>query len=483
MPGCDDLGVVGVIPLSVSMIAEATGARREGGGEGATVRRVSTDSRDIRPGDLFVALRGERLDGHDFVEQAIAGGAVAWLGERKPPKALPTNGGAATLLVENSAVALGRLASSYRRRVMPPSTKVIAVTGSNGKTTTKGMIDHVLGGSMPGRASPKSFNNRIGVPLTLLSAEATDRYLVVEIGTNAPGEVASLAAMSEPDAAVITSIGEAHLEGLGDLHSIAREKTSILSYVRSGGLGVVNVDRREILAALPSDPPFHLITVGTEKHAEVRVLDRRGGLDGVSFTLDGRDRVEVSLPGVHHAVNAACAFVVSRWMGCPPAEIVDRLRSFSAREGRAKVIRLDGLTLVDDSYNANPAAMAAAVESLAAAGEGRRVFVMGDMFELGAEGPSWHENIVSRILEAGIEVLIAVGPLSVEAARRDATPNRTTQVVLFLDPDAAVESLPTMLQPGDTVWIKGSRAMRLERAAARLRERAPRAAFTASVRG
>ena len=236
-----------MIPLKLDVVADALGGvcRSDDDPQTITIHRVAIDSRDAQTGDLYVAIRGERFDGHRFMAEAVSRGAVACVAQRDHPLASELS--APVSLVDDTVKAMGRLASYYRREVLPASATVIAITGSKGKTTTKRMIDHVLCRSLTGVAAPKNFNNDIGVPLTLLSAPANARYVVVEIGSNAKGEVAALAEMTAPDAAVITSIGEAHMEGLGDLEAIAAEKGSILDHVRPGGLAVVNIDQPEIM--------------------------------------------------------------------------------------------------------------------------------------------------------------------------------------------------------------------------------------------
>ncbi|MCH7703844.1 MAG: hypothetical protein IIB61_01930 [Planctomycetes bacterium] len=231
-----------MIAVSLEMVAVSVGADLRDGAAGAIVTGVSTDSRTLNRGDLFVPIRGPRFDGHAFVAQAVQRGAAGVLVDQRYDCEAAARRSVAYMVVDDTTAALGRLAAAFRRDVMPASTTVVAVTGSNGKTTTKRMIDHVLRASIRGRCSPRSFNNAIGVPLTLLSAEQSDRYLVVEIGSNAPGEVAALAAIAAPDVGVITSVGEAHLERFHDLHGVVVEKTSLLEHVAPTGLCVVNGD-------------------------------------------------------------------------------------------------------------------------------------------------------------------------------------------------------------------------------------------------
>ena len=462
-----------MIPMSLKQIAEAIRATvvlpaGYSGGDRSALR-VTIDSRDTRVGDMFIAIRGERFDGHRFIDQAVRKGAVACvgcaygLGEQGPARSVPY------LVVSDTVEALGRLASYYRREVMRVSTVVVAVTGSNGKTTTKGMIDQVLGGSLTGRSSPKNFNNHIGVPLTLLSAEADDLYLVCEIGSNAPGEVASLAEIASPEVGVITSIGQAHLQGLRDLAGVAAEKASLLDHVRAGGFAVVNVDHQEIREHLARGRHARVKTFGTDPRAQLWVANRRGTISGTTFELDGRFLVELPMPGVHHAANAVAAFAVGRWFGLAPAKIIERLGSFEPPPGRTRRIEVGGVTVIDDTYNANPASMTAAVRALCDAQSGRRVLVMGDMLELGFGSASLHTEALRVAIDAGIETVVAVGAAMSESAAGLSDQWGTAEVVACKDADAAGEALARMLSPGDTVWIKGSRAVQLDHVVERLR--------------
>lgn len=466
-----------MIPMTLDEVATAVGAACETDWETIRVHRVTTDSRDVKPGDLFLAIRGERFDAHDFIDSTATKGAVAcvchhdWFKVRGGACAVPC------VSVSDTVNALGRLASHYRRRVMHVSAVVIGVTGTNGKTTTKGMIDHVLSGSFPGRAAPGSYNNQIGVPLTILSSEPNDRYLVVEIGTNSPGEVVELAEIASPDAAVITSISEAHLQGLGGIHGVAAEKVSLLRHVRPNGLCVVNTDRPEILPHLAGASRARMITVGTNPTAKLCVADARGDIRHTTFVLDGRYRVELPMPGMHHATNAAAAFAIARWFGVAPEEIIERLRSFVPPGGRTRRLEMGGLTVVDDTYNANPASLAAAVETLQRGAPGRRILVMGDMLELGPISASYHRDAIRGVFNADIEILVTVGPMTAEAAAATDQHRRGTRVVVCEDAPAASEALASILQSGDTVWVKASRVMALDRVvkdlAVRMDEPAP----------
>jgi UDP-N-acetylmuramoyl-tripeptide--D-alanyl-D-alanine ligase len=455
-----------MIAMTLGDIALAVEAPCDPRFRGVQVRRVITDSREARSGDLFFALRGPRFDGHDYITAAAARGSVAWVGcasvatDPTGPSADRTS--IPGLVVRDSVAALGRLAAHYRRYVLKPENVVIAVTGSNGKTTTKCMIDHVLGGTFAGRASPKSFNNEIGVPLTLLSADDGDRYIVVEIGTNAPGEVAALADMASPNAAVITSVGEAHLQRLGSVEAVAAEKASLLDRVSPGGLVVVNVDRPEIRPHVHRNPRVRVMTVGTDPSAQLRVSEVKGTIHATRFVLDGRFRVELPMPGMHHATNAAAAFALGRWFGVAPDEICSRLRSFVPPAGRTRTQVRGGVTMVDDTYNANPASVSSAIRTLSRAATGRRIFVLGDMLELGGQADGYHRRAVEEAVNSGLEVLITIGEQTERAVAECASSTGRTEVLSCPDRESADRVLAEWLRPGDTVWVKASRAVQLD---------------------
>jgi UDP-N-acetylmuramoyl-tripeptide--D-alanyl-D-alanine ligase len=485
-----------MISMSLKEVAAAVGATCAVAHESVVVRRVSIDSREIECGDLFFAIRGPNNDAHEFVPDVGPKGAVAAVCDREgaagllhSPSPLPSplkgegNAGAGEsakiplLVVDDTTVALGRLAAHYRRAVMPVGTVVIAVTGSNGKTTTKCMIDHVLSGSFKGRASPKNYNNHSGLPLTLLSAESDDQYLVAEIGTSAPGEIDTLTAIASPEVGVVTSIAEAHLEGLRDIHGVADEKSALLHHIRLGGLAVVNIDRPEIRPFLTRVQRARLVTIGVDPSARLPVADRRSTIRSSTFQLDGRFHVELPMPGAHHATNATAAFAVGRWFGLPCDEIIERLRTFVPPEGRTRVIESGGITIVDDAYNANPGSVRAAIEALLSAGAGRRVFVLGDMLELGVHTAGLHERIVAAAEKAGVDVLVGVGPAMTEAIARCASDCRRLEMLSCENADAACELVDSIIRPRDVVWIKGSRAVGLDRLVRHLESRwGPKAA-------
>ncbi|HEX2837481.1 MAG TPA: UDP-N-acetylmuramoyl-tripeptide--D-alanyl-D-alanine ligase [Phycisphaerales bacterium] len=451
------------------------------------VAGLSTDSRGVQSGQAFLALRGERFDGHAFLAQASTAGAALLIIDREEAFRAAAPGirsGTSVLLVEDTGRALLRLANAYRRTLT--TTKVIAVGGSNGKTTTVRMIDAVLSTRLKGRASQKSFNNAVGVPLTILSAQPGDQYLICEVGTNAPGEIAPLAAVIEPDICVITSLGREHLEGLGSLEGVAREEAMLVSALREGGCAVVAQDD-VLVAAVKSQlrslagPPRVLLTFGTGETAEVRVAEASQSFEGVRFTLNDRTGYALPLLGRHNALNAAAAIAVGRRLGLAAEDARTGLASVKGPPMRLEQSTVAGVRVVNDAYNANPESMVAAIDTFKevtaadpAVAASRRVLVLGDMLELGEQSAALHREVLTHALHARCaDVLVLIGSAMARAATD-----------LKVQHEVGVHSLPdlspprdahaaALLQPGDVVLLKASRGTAVERVVAALGGPAP----------
>lgn len=444
-----------------------------------SVTRIVIDSRQVEPHDLFIAIKGDRFDGHDFVGEALTRGAQAAVVSQSYEPPLATSAGAlpsdATLIrVDDTVLAMGRLARYYRRRVIHGSVTVIAVTGSNGKTTTKMMIHHVLSGRWPGKASLKSFNNEIGVPLTLLSADPGERFVICEVGTNAPGEIAALAKMVEPEIAVLTGISEAHLERLGSIENICEEKLSLFKYLPTDGFAICNADHEALRARVftgRSLPDVKMLTFGFCEQADLRLTDVRvvpgegdGASVGLAFKVNDRFEYRLPVPGRHNAVNALAAIAVARRMGLDHDEIAERLATFSLPAMRLQVERFGDMTVINDAYNANPASLAAAVDVLVETpASGRRVLIVGEMRELGPASDELHIKAAERIAGSGVDFVVTVGPSAetmtktIEQESGDAIAS-----VSFETTADAKKTLASYLRADDTVLLKGSRAVGLE---------------------
>lgn len=441
---------------------------------------VSIDSRTIKPGEVFFAFKGENFDGHDFVRAAVEAGAGMVVLERDASGLnLPKRVGVAR--VPDARRALIRLSKAYRKRL--DGVKVVAVTGSVGKTTTVRLIDAVLSTRLRVTASQKSFNNDIGVPLTLLRAKAGDQAIICEVGMNSPGEIATLGALLEPDVAVITRIGRAHIGHLGSREAIAREKASLMTFLRPGGVAVIPAE--EALLDDYARTVSHVVRFGADADADIRVSDietiaQSGGSGLLRFTINGRCAFEVPLLGEHNAMNAAAAIAVGRRFGLDEETIRAGLAKAAPPANRMQVRTVGGVTVYNDAYNASPESTIAAVGTFAgAAGDSeRRVIVLGDMRELGDFAEAAHREVAEAILRAGnIDALIAVGPLALHTAerlQREWAPERVALLPDAEGPNAARAA--AHLRPGDAVLLKGSRSMALERVEQALAEHRQREA-------
>ena len=447
-------------PITLAEIVAAVGAPPAAG---PVVQAVCTDTREIAPNSLFVALRGESFDGHAYLAQAAAGGAVAALVDRD----VPAVAGLALIRVDDARRAMGRLATAVRRRFKGT---VIAVAGSNGKTGTKHLIHAALSSTLRGSMSPKSFNNDVGVPVTLFAADPADDFVVLEMGTNHPGEIAHLSRMAEPDVAVVTNIGAEHLEFFGDEEGVARENAQVTAGMPLRGTVYVNEDDGWLLNSDREE-----ITFGLTGNADVQAGDVACGADGVGFTAvwDSRDAPRqpffIPLLGRHTAANALAAILVGRRLGVPMDDIRRGLSTVTGPAMRLQVEQAGPVTVLNDAYNANPTSMAAALDTLRdLTTAGRRVAVLGDMLEMGDAAAAGHADVGRRAAAAGVDVLVCVGPLSAgtAAAAKDAGLPVVWHVLTTTEAAAAV---PPLLRAGDLVLLKASRGIRLERVADAIR--------------
>lgn len=451
-----------MIPLGLDEIVRVISARSIGTTRAVNITGVTIDSRAAATGDLFFALRGTRTDGHDFVADAFERGAYGCVVSRPiEPDDSPVTAGKPVLLVTDVVAALGRLAAYHRQQI---AATTIAVTGSNGKSTVRAMIDHVLSTRLTGHGAIKSYNNELGLPLTLLSCDSADAYLVAEIGSNSPGEIAALARMADPQIGVVTGIDPAHLEGLGTVEGVAAEKLSLLDHLREGGLAVVNFDCPLVRGHLAQRHSGQVVTFGCHESADVRVSDVEQSDDGVRFRLNDRLAVRIPLLGAHNAINAVAALAVCRRMKFGEDEIIEALATFQPLPLRLNMRRIGPLRVLEDCYNANPGSLRAAAAVLCAADDARRrIAVLGDMMELGEQTAAWHERAGRELADAGVDWIVGVGEQMRAVAVGAKSAGHGTQTTCYPTTDAVCEELPQRLSEGDLVLVKGSRSMQLER--------------------
>ncbi len=423
---------------------------------------AAIDTRQLQPGSVFFALRGQHTDGHRFLAEALAAGAA--LAVIDDPAAAQTAPPALPLVrVPDARAALGKLAAAYRKTLS--STRVVAVTGSNGKTTTTRMINACLATTLRGRASQKSFNNDLGVPLTILAAKPGDQYLLCEVGANAPGEIEHLSKIIRPHVVLITSVGRAHLQGFGSIERIAKEKASLANHLEPGGL-VVLPDNCEPLNPW-REQLDRVLTFGSTKDADLRVGAVTQTLQGLSFTINERDRYTLPLLGIHNAANAAAAIAVARRLGIDTQAIQQGLSTFTPPPMRLELTHRADATLINDAYNANPESMLAALRTLReiAPHTARRVAILGDMLELGDTSPQAHAEIANTIVrEALADRVVTVGPAASEMAPPLRAARIDVETIDHLDQPAATR-IAKSIAPNDIVLLKASRTIRLEQIA------------------
>jgi len=456
---------------SVEEIAGACAGRVRGEGS-VTLEGVSTDTRTLSSGQLFIALQGESYDGHDFLEEAVARGAAAALVCRNghAPVSVPT------IRVDDTVRALGALAAVHREAFQGP---VIAITGSNGKTTTKEMCAEILAaGGARVRRSPGNLNNHIGLPLSVLALEETDQALVVELGMNHAGEIDALARIASPTVGAIIQVAPAHLGLLGSIDAIARAKGELFDHIRAGGTAVINADDTRVCAQGERFSGRHL-RFSSAHDAEFRAELEPDEGARCAFRLSspaGECRVALRVPGRHLVQNALCAAACAWASGMLGAQPLDAIRMglerFEALSGRMRVIdAAGGLRVIDDSYNANPLSVEVALRALHSLhSQGAAVSVIGDMLELGADAEKLHAAVGQLAARLGVDVVIGVGPLAAHTVRsaREAGVRETHAVS---DSSAAAAVVRRLTPSGGTVLVKGSRSMHLERVVAALTEK------------
>lgn len=424
-----------------------------GGDPAVHYRGISTDTRTLRSGDLFVAIVGERFDGHDFVPHALAAGCAAVVSSRGPAE-----GSVTVYRVPDTLKALGDLALHRRRRLDVP---VVGITGSSGKTTVKDLAMGALGAALEPHGTAANRNNRVGVPLTILSTPDSADALVLELGTNEPGEIAELTRIARPTVGVVTTVSETHVEHLDDFQGVLAEKLDLLCGMQRSGRALVGDEPHELArAARRIHPDVSVSGWSRRADPELRAQDARLRDDGTyAFTWMGNP-VSLRIPGAHNVYNALLGLTVARILAVDPARAATGVSAVAPATMRGEVRRLRDLTLLVDCYNANAAGVEAAVRTL---GEmespGRRIAVLGTMLELGERSAAIHCETLARVLREGIDRYVLTGAFA-HAARC----HKDERIDLVEGVEELAERLPGLARPGDTLLLKASRGIRLERA-------------------
>ena len=442
-------------PKTVAEIENMVSGSLFGSGLGV-VRTVSTDTRSIQPGQLFVALRGERFDGHDFLEIALKQGAAAALVEKVDHSLADFP----QIQVPDSLLGLQDLARSYRAEVSIP---IVGITGSNGKTSTKEMVAAVLGERFRVIKTLGNLNNHIGVPLSVLRFEKRHEVAVIEYGMNHPGEISQLVGIAQPDHAIITNVGIAHIEFLGTREGIAREKSVLAESVPSQGRVVLNA-ADDFAQWIATRCHGHVVRVGLEK-GEIRAEGIKHHSDSEEFTLvSEQEQVRARLPalGEHMVINALQAAGVGLAFGLSLAECAAGLAKTTLPSGRLQIRTLGKISVINDAYNANPDSMIAALKTVAnLPTAGRRLAALGAMGELGEESLAGNQRVGQAAMEHGFDVLIAVGERAYPIAQSAAAAGLTRSQTVKSNAEAA-EVLNTILEPGDLLLLKGSRSAAID---------------------
>ncbi|WP_245573984.1 UDP-N-acetylmuramoyl-tripeptide--D-alanyl-D-alanine ligase [Neptunomonas japonica] len=438
-------------------------------GKDIAFSRVNTDTRSIQPGDLFVALKGEHFDAHDFANKAVTAGASALVVDRELALDVPQ------LIVADTRVALGKIAE-YNRSFFDGT--LFAITGSSGKTTVKEMLAEILSGAGQVLATKGNLNNDIGVPLTLLRIAPSDQYAVIEMGASGPGEIAYSAGLSHPDIALISNAMGAHLEGFGSLQGVVEAKGEIYDGLSPTGTAVVNIDDPHANQWIQRVANKPLLTFGLDSKADINAIAIQILDDGCySFVVvhgDTSEKVQLKVMGRHNVMNALAAVALTVAAGLPLSLAAAGLERFCAVKGRmCSLPGFNGARIIDDSYNANPGSVKAAIQALGEL-KGERIFVLGDMGELGPDAEEMHREVGLFAAEHNIDKLLTVGSLSKAAVEGfESSNNLATQQLAehFIDQKGLVDRVLPRLHENMVVLVKGSRSAGMDKVVTRLTEK------------
>lgn len=431
--------------------------------EHAEAAGVVIDSRKAGENFIFVATKGERVDGHQFIPDVFAKGALGVVCE-KEPESLP----GPCIVVEDSFEALKQIGEFYRQQL---PVKVVGITGSVGKTSTKEFVAAVLSMKYKVHKTLGNYNNEVGVPLTVLSMPEDTEVAVLEMGINHFGEMHNLSRIARPDICIMTNIGQCHLEFLGSREGILKAKSEMFDFMKEDGSVCINGDD-DMLASIKEVKGKKPVTFGLSEQCRVYAADIKGkGLFGSEAVIHGNGEsfaVQIPLPGEHMVYNALAAAAAGQLLGLTPEEIRDGIAAVESVSGRSHIVKLPDKVLIDDCYNANPVSMEAAIDLLLQA-DGRRVAVMGDMFELGEQEKEMHARVGKYAADKGVECIICAGKLArciYEGARETAGERKdgpAAEIFYFEDRESLLEGINQILKPGDTILIKASHGMGFEK--------------------
>ena len=466
--------------FSIGEILKATGGTLCCGSEQSHVLEIATDSRKAKAGDIFFALKGEVTDGHLYLDGALRGGCrslVVSEPEKIPQEAfLQSSEEPDVIVVKDTTRALQDLAAYYL--AMLPLRHKIAVTGSVGKTSTRDMLYYALRTKYKTARSMKNFNNGFGLPLSILEFPQDTEVAVLEMGMDDFGEIERLADLVRPDIALITNIGISHIEKLGSREGILQAKMEITTYFRPQDTLIVNADC-DLLTPRYTAGDYHLLCVGSEPQDDFVISEVQDyGDKGIKYRLRRKDKIyEISspLPGAHNAGNQALAIAAAELLGISPEEAAAGMQETELTGNRLRIRQINGIKIIDDSYNACPASVKSALETLTSSEGKRKIAILGDMFELGGESRSGHLEVGAFAGQKNIDLLIAIGKDATYYAEGAADYLDAARIQYFPNKEDFLPLLPKLLEEGDVVLIKASRGMKLEEIAARMMELKPQA--------
>lgn len=440
--------------MKISEILSATGGRLLCGNADTVVTSFSTDSREIKNGTMFVPIRGERTDGHVYLEAVLENGAAAAFTELElPPVEKPL------VLVEDSREALQKAAAHYRGGFSIP---VVGITGSAGKTTAKEMVALALTSRLKTLKTAGNQNSQVGVPITVCGLRKEHQAAVVEMGVSLPGEMARIAAVVKPNYALMTNIGISHIEFLGSRENILEEKLHIADYIPPEGVLFVNGDDDLLSGLKARSNDYKVITFGVSRDCDWRASQLRQADNGIFFTCEyrgGSIQAFVPAAGVHNVRNALAAFAIAHTLGVELESAVRAVGAYKPPAMRQQIVKAGEVTVIDDSYNASPDSMKGAIDILVSLkSEGRKIAAIGDMLELGERSPTEHLEIGKYAAGKKVDILVCVG----EQAKQYMAGYAGEKCVCLPDAQAALDYLTPILQPGDTLLVKGSRSMKMD---------------------
>ncbi len=444
---------------------------------GGVIQDVSTDSREIGHGDLFVALKGERFDGHDFVKEVKDKGARAAIVSRVPEEDVEDEE-FGLIQVEDTLEALGDLARYYRGII---NATVVGVTGSGGKTTTKDVIAHMLSQEHNVVKAPESFNNHIGVPLTLFKVDPVHDYAVLEIGTNQPGEIDELSGIAQPDIGVLTNISETHLKGLGSIEGVKQEKSDLFRHLTGDGFAVYNADNQHVRDVM-DDLGISEHSFGLYNDAEMMASHVESSMNGVEFMLNGALQVSLPVLGAWNVYNVLAGFMVAKKTGVDLEKAADALADFQPPSMRMQVEQVEDITIINDAYNANPRSVQLVLDELDHyERSGRKIVLLGDMAELGEKSEQLHREVGASLLhKRELDHVFCVGREMAYTADEIRSGEPEFTLYSFDHVEEAADRLMDLIRAGDLLLLKGSRIMKLEDVVDRLKRDLSEAAIQQS---